>query len=114
MFVFAIETCGRTVAFTKEVDRIMLDGVLGGERQEGQQLRDGLIYLRDKIGSRLWDGVTPFTARLATDSEALDYDITASEYLEKEPGTGDDESLLMFSLENTKGENVLMIPPTLR
>jgi len=30
MFVFATETCGSTVAFTKEVDRIMLNGVLGG------------------------------------------------------------------------------------
>jgi hypothetical protein len=42
MFVFAIETCGTTVAFTKETDRIMLDGILNGEREEGQQLRKTL------------------------------------------------------------------------
>jgi hypothetical protein len=113
MFVFAIETNGRTVAFTKEVDRVMLDLVLNGNRDEGQQLRTGMIYLSDKIGSRLWDGVSPFTARLATESEEMDYDITAAEHMDKEPDVRTDESILMFSLTNGNGENVLMIPPTL-
>jgi hypothetical protein len=114
MFVFAIETCGKTVGFTKETDRVMLDGVLNGHRDEGQQLRDGLMYLRNKIGSShcdVWDGVSPFTARLATESEALDYDITAAEHL---PEGSSDESLLMFSFTNLKGENCLVIPPAMR
>jgi hypothetical protein len=107
MFVFAIETNGRTIAFTKEADRVMLDGALN-------ELRDScLTYMRDNIGP-LWDGKAPITARLATASEELDYDITAAEYLEKEPDVRIDESILMYSLENTKGETVLMIPPTLR
>ena len=113
MFVFAIETCGRTVAFTKEVDRIMLEGFLSGERDEGQHLLDGLSLMRDHKG-KLWDGKAPITARLATASEELDYDMTAAEYMEKEPGVRTDESILMFSLVNTKGENVLMIPPAMR
>jgi hypothetical protein len=64
MFVFAIETCGKTVAFTKEVDRIMLDGVLNGAREERQYLRHGLLSLRETIGTQVWDGISPFTARL--------------------------------------------------
>ena len=108
MFVFAIETCGRTVAFTKEVDRIMLDAMLDGERDEGQHLLDGLSLMRDSIGP-LWDGRAPITARLATASEELDYGITAHE-----AGITDDESLVMFILQNTKGESVLVIPPALR
>jgi hypothetical protein len=112
MFVFAIETCGKTVAFTKETDRIMLDGVLNGEREEGQHLLDGLSLMRDSIGP-LWDGRAPITARLATESEEMDYDITAHEFMEKEPGVRTDESILMFSLTNGKGENVLVIPPAM-
>jgi hypothetical protein len=61
MFVFAIETNGKTVAFTKETDRIMLDGILNGEREEGQQLRKTLLFMKSKT---VWDGVSPFTARL--------------------------------------------------
>jgi hypothetical protein len=121
MFVFAIETCGKAVAFTKETDRVMLDGVLNGQRDEGPQLRDGLMYLRDKIGSAhcdVWDGVSPFTARLATESEELDYDTTAAEHLcqenawhmENEPDVTD-ESILMFCFTNLNGENCLAIPP---
>jgi hypothetical protein len=113
MFVFAIETCGRTVAFTKEVDRIMLDGVLSGERDEGQHLLDGLSLMRDSIGP-LWDGKAPFTARLASTSEELDYNITADEYRHTQHDVSDDESILMFNLLNMKGENVLMIPPAMR
>jgi hypothetical protein len=113
MFVFAIETNGRTVAFTKETDRIMLEAFLSGDRDEGQHLLDGLSLMRDHKG-KLWDGKAPITARLATESEELDYDITAGEYMEKEPDVRTDESLLMFSLTNKNGENVLMIPPTLR
>jgi hypothetical protein len=112
MFAFAIETCGRTVAFTKETDRIMLDGVLSGEREEGQHLLDGLSLMRDSIGP-LWDGKAPITARLATESEELDYDIMAAEYMEKEPDVRTDESILMFSLTNGNGDNVLMIPPAM-
>jgi hypothetical protein len=67
MFVFAIETNGRTVALTKEVDRIMLDGFVNGEREEGQILR------RDILQPEYWDGKSPFTARLATPLEELDY-----------------------------------------
>jgi hypothetical protein len=113
MFVFAIETCGRTVAFTKETDRVMLDGILNGQRDEGQHLLDGLSLMRDSIGP-LWDGKAPITVRLATESEELDYDITAAEYLEKEPDVRTGESILMFQLQNTKGESVLMIPPAMR
>jgi hypothetical protein len=76
MFVFAIETCGKTVAFTKEMDRIMLDGILNGEREEGQQLR---MMTNPGNKNARWDGVSPFTARLATDSEEADYDIIACE-----------------------------------
>jgi hypothetical protein len=68
MFVLAIETCGRTVAYTKEVDRIMLDGILnGGRQEEALKLREGLLCLRS------WDGVSPLTARLATESEDLEF-----------------------------------------
>ncbi len=112
MFVFAIETCGRTVAFTKETDRIMLEAFLSGDRDEGQHLLDGLSLMRDSIGP-LWDGKAPITARLATESEEMDYDITAQEYMEKEPDVRTDESILMFQLQNTKGESVLMIPPAM-
>jgi hypothetical protein len=113
MFVFAIETNGKTVAFTKEVDLVMLNGILNGAREEGQHLRDGLFYLRDKIGAShcvVWDGVSPFTARLATEYEALYYDSTAAEHL---PEGVSDESLLMFCFTNLKGENSFAIPPTL-
>jgi hypothetical protein len=75
MFVFAIETCGKTVAFTKETDRYMLDGILNGEREEGKRLRDRLLFLRAFTGQWGWDGVSPFTARLATISEESDYDL---------------------------------------
>jgi hypothetical protein len=77
MFVFAIETNGKTVAFTKETDRVMLNGVLNGDREEGQELRSVLSRTRDNTGA-LWNGVSPFTARLATDSEDLDYDDIAT------------------------------------
>ena len=62
MFVFTIETCGKTVAFTTEIDRINLEGTLSGQSQKG-------LSLRDKLLGKLWDGVSPFSARLATDSE---------------------------------------------
>jgi hypothetical protein len=112
MFVFAIETCGRTVAFTKETDRIMLGAILSGEREEGQHLLDGLSLMRDSIGP-LWDGKAPITARLATDSEEIDYDITVGEFMEKEPGVRTDESILMFNLTNQNGDSVLVIPPAM-
>jgi hypothetical protein len=108
MFVFAIETCGKTVAFTKEVDRIMLDETL-----DGQQLRDDVLFVRDNNGA-LWDGGSPFTARLASASEELDYNITAYEYRQKEQDVGEDDSILMWHLTNRNGENVLIVPPTSR
>ena len=67
MFVFAIETCGKTVALIQEDNRLMLDGFLSGERDEGKILR------RDIIQPLYWDGSSPFTARLATTAEELDY-----------------------------------------
>jgi hypothetical protein len=91
----------------------MLDWILSGQRDEGQHLLDGLSLMRDTIGP-LWDGKAPITARLATESEALEYDITSGEYMEKEPDVRTDESILMFHLVNQKGESVLMTPPTLR
>jgi hypothetical protein len=69
MFVFAIETCGRTVALIQEDNRLMLDGFLNGEREEGRILR------RDIVQPIYWDGTSPFTARLATASEELDYSL---------------------------------------
>lgn len=70
MFIFAIETNGRTVAYTKEVDLIMLEGVLTGKTDEGQKLRDGLSLMCDSTGP-MWDGKAPLTPRLATASEPL-------------------------------------------
>jgi hypothetical protein len=106
MFVFAIETCGKTVAFTGAKDRIMLDKVL-----KGWPLRDDIFFKRDKNGA-LWDGVSPFTARLASASEELEYNIATNEYRNTQGfEIGDDESILIFNLINMKGENVLMIPP---
>jgi hypothetical protein len=67
MFVFAIETGGKTVALIQEDSRFMLEGFLTGEREEGQVLR------RDIPQPHYWDGQSPFTARLATSSEELDY-----------------------------------------
>jgi hypothetical protein len=104
MFVFAIETCGKTVAFTKEVDRIMLDGIL-------MRLPDDILYMRDNNGP-LWDGVSPFTARLASASEELDYEITAQEYRQKVRDVG--EEVFMWHLSNGNGENVLVVPPMLK
>jgi hypothetical protein len=97
-FIFAIETCGRTVAFTKEIDRIMLEGILGGGREEeAKELRDGLSSLRDCHG-KLWDGVSPITARLATASEELDFNMSLPDD-EQQAGEASGESFLMFRLE---------------
>jgi hypothetical protein len=71
VFAFAIETGGTTVAFTKETDRIMLDGILNGNGDDGQKLREGLTYLK------AWDCISGFTVRLATESEELLYEATA-------------------------------------
>jgi hypothetical protein len=46
---------------------------------------------------------------LATESEELDYGISAHE-----AGITDDESLVMFSLQNAKGKSALVIPPAMR
>jgi hypothetical protein len=107
MFVFAIETQGHTVAFVRESNRIMLEGVLNGQTEDGQHLRNALALTRDTR----WDGSSPFAARLATESEEADYNITAHEHL----GEGDDdESPLMFYFKNPLGEKVLAVPPALR
>jgi hypothetical protein len=107
MFVFAIETCGKTVAFTKEVDRIMLDGILNGERDEGKHLRKTLLFIKSKT---VWDGVSPFTARLATDSEDPEYNVTADDL---DMG---DESVLLFPASERDGAcfSGLAIQPALR
>jgi hypothetical protein len=83
MFVFAIATNGKTVAFTKETDRSMLDGILSGDRDEGQQMRSMLA----RLGS--WDTAAPLTARLATESEELDYGITTRDI-------DNDESVVVY------------------
>jgi hypothetical protein len=103
MFVFAIETNGKTVAFAKETDRVMLNG-------QREHLRDGLMYLRDKNGA-LWDGTSQFTARLATQSEEMDYDEIAANLDNLADGLGN-ESVLVFHLVNMNGESVLVIPPS--
>ena len=46
MFVFAIETCGKTVALIQEDNSIMLEGVLNGDREEGRILRRGFDQVR--------------------------------------------------------------------
>jgi hypothetical protein len=68
MFVFAIETDGRVVALTKEADPLMLEGFLNGARDEGKHLRH-LLRSDDA-----WNGVSPLTARRATEDEVSDYD----------------------------------------
>ncbi len=85
MFVFAIETNGKTVAFTTETDRAMLDGLTAGAREEGQQMRSMLARLKT------WNGVSPLTARLATESEELDYGIVTSD-----AGITNDESVIAY------------------
>lgn len=102
MFVFAIETNGKTVAFTKEQDRIMLEGILGGEREEGQQMRSMLARLKT------WDSVSPLSARLATESEELDYGIVTNE-----EGITDDESVIVYQIEAANGKIFLEIEPAL-
>jgi hypothetical protein len=67
MFVFAIETCGRNVALIQADARPMLDSFVNGDSDEGRVLRRDIVQPRD------WDGLSPFTARLATPSEELDY-----------------------------------------
>src|ERR1700759_4899714 len=83
MFVFAIESQGKTVAFTTETDRAMLDGLTAGAREEGEQMRARLKVIR------LWDGASPLIARLATESEAIDYGITTRHI-------ADDESVVVY------------------
>jgi hypothetical protein len=68
MFVFAIETNGDTVAFTKEQDPLMLEEFLSGDRDEGK------FFHEEMIRFECWNGTSPFTARLATASEALVYE----------------------------------------
>jgi hypothetical protein len=85
MFVFGIQTQGKIVAFTKEQDSTMLGALLEGARDEGQQMRSMLARLKT------WDGVSPLTARLATESEELDYGITTHE-----AGIEDDESAIAY------------------
>ena len=108
MFVFAIETNGKTVAFTMEVDRVMLDGILTGGRDEGQQLRDGLLWMRDRDGP-LWDGASPFTARLATSEEESEYDDIA---VQRDNANLNVDSLIIFSAINLRGETCLLMPPS--
>jgi hypothetical protein len=85
MFVFAIETCGKTVALIQEDNRTMLEGFLNGEREDGQILR------RDIVQPIYWDGLSPFKARLATASEELDY-----HFMNEGISESDSESLWYF------------------
>jgi hypothetical protein len=66
MFVFAVETNGKTVALVQEDNRVMLEGFLNGEREEGQILRRDIL-------PQYWDRKSPFTGRLATPDEEIDY-----------------------------------------
>ncbi len=107
MFVFAIETNGRTVAFTKVVDRVMLDGVLNGKSAEGEHLRDGAYYLQ-------WDRVSPFTARLATDSEDAEYHVTFPEDRKLKSEDFMEGGILsgFTIIDKGRHDSVLLIPPT--
>jgi hypothetical protein len=88
MFVFAIETCGKTVALIQEDNRLMLDGFLTGEREEGMILRRDIpLY---------WDGSSPFTARLATPDEELDYSLMYFEAHGESHGGPSGESVWYF------------------
>jgi hypothetical protein len=89
MFVFAIETGGKTIALIQEDNRLMLDGFLTGEREEGMILR------RDVMQS-LWDGSSPFTARLATPDEELDYSLMYYEAHGEPHGRPSGESVWYF------------------
>jgi hypothetical protein len=73
MFVFAIETNGKTVALVREENRYTLDGFLNGKRKDGRGLRELLLSIEEGGGTLIWDGVSPFTARLATSKEDSDY-----------------------------------------
>jgi hypothetical protein len=64
--IYAIETQGRAVALTEKSDVIT-------RLNTDQYLRDTVIALRSDSGKPLWDGVSTFTARIATDTEAEDY-----------------------------------------
>ena len=46
MFVFAIETCGKTVAYTHGSDRKKLDTTL-----KGGQFRDDIQFVTDRNGT---------------------------------------------------------------
>jgi hypothetical protein len=89
MFVFAIETCGKTVALIQEDNRLMLDGFLTGEREEG-------MILRRDIMESFWDGSSPFTARLATPAEELDYSLMYYEAHGESHGGPSGESVWYF------------------
>jgi hypothetical protein len=78
MFVFAIETNGKTVAFVQEDNRYMLDGFLNGKRTEGRKAREFVRGVEEASGTQIWDGVSPFTARLATLQEEIQFDDEAS------------------------------------
>jgi len=73
MFVFAIETNGKTVALVREENRYTLDGFLNGKRKDGRELRELLLSVQEGGGTQIWDGSSPFTVRLATPEEDSDY-----------------------------------------
>jgi len=64
--IYAIETQGRAVALTEKSDVIT-------RLNTDQYLRDTVIALRSDSGKPLWDGVSTFSARLATDAESEHY-----------------------------------------
>lgn len=66
MFVYAIETGGKTVALVGESASPLLTEMLHEEREAGK-------YFRQEIPSLMWDGLTPIYARLATSDEFRDF-----------------------------------------
>ena len=64
--IYAIETQGRVVALTKREDIVK-------RLNTDQYLRDTFVALRSDSGKPLWDGVSTFSARIASDTEAEGY-----------------------------------------
>ncbi len=89
MFVFAIETCGKTVALVQEDNSLILEGFLTAKTKEGK-------CFINQIPEGSWDGSSPFTARLATSSEELDYGIMYYEKHGQSPDRPEGESVWFF------------------
>jgi hypothetical protein len=68
MFKFTVEVGGRDVAVITAVDRVMLDGFVGGH------IDDGAAFRADLKRNGLWNGKSPITYRLATEEESDEFD----------------------------------------